>query len=262
MYNTDMKIQKATRSDYQVITSIEDQSFGVYIIPEELELIVEKGYGDIYIAYEGDLSIAYLAVLYKEYDKTVEDYLQPILKKRKEFGEKVMHDDVEFDSNQYVYFHLLGVISEFQSKGVGQELLRYVKSEVLKKYPEKNLKACIRVNNLPSIAVCMKELDMYMESIKGNNWDIFGSKETNFNAIGKKDNKPVFKNVVDEAVVKLGDGIPDLEQFLIPVVFGEEEKLVDGKLKERVIEIFKEGYIIKGLVRDEGISYFILNKQY
>jgi GNAT superfamily N-acetyltransferase len=253
-----MKIQKATKNNYQEITSIEDKSFGVHIIPEESELIIEKGYGDIYIAYEDELPIAYLAVLYKEYDKDTEDYLQPIIKDRKDNGEKVMHDDVLFDSNQYVYFHLLGVISEYQSKGIGQELLRYVKAQVLAKFPEKKLKACIRINNLPSIAVCMKELGMYMESIKENNWDIFGSIETNFNAIGSKGNKPVFKNVVEDMVVNLGDDIPDYEQFLIPVENGEEDMLIDGKLKEMLIDVFKEGYVIKGLVREGGKSYFYL----
>ncbi len=87
-----------------------------------------------------------------------------------------------------------------------------------------------------------------------------GSIETNFNAIGRECNKAVFFNSVTETIVNLGDDIPSLEKFLIPVEFGEEVDIVDGKLKKKLINLFKAGYIVKGLVRDVNNSYFYLSK--
>ncbi len=117
-----MIIRKATKNDYDIITKIEDKSFGVHIIRKELELIIEKGWGDIFLAYDQNTPIAYFAVLYKEYDKEVESQLQPTLQKKKSNNESVMHDDVTFDENKYIYLHLLGVIKDYQNKKVGREL--------------------------------------------------------------------------------------------------------------------------------------------
>lgn len=174
----DISIQKATKKDYQVIQQIEDNSFGVHIAFEEAQLIIEKDYGEVFIAYELEKPVGYQVVLFKEYDAETEAYLQPIIRRRKAQKEKVMHDDVNFDENRYVYFHLLGVNNEYQGKGIASLIKRHAKEIVLRRFPRKSVKICIRINNLPSIRVNMKTLGVYLESIKPNNWNILGSVET------------------------------------------------------------------------------------
>lgn len=259
----DISIQKATKKDYQVIQQIEDNSFGVHIAFEEAQLIIEKDYGEVFIAYELEKPVGYQVVLFKEYDAETEAYLQPIIRRRKAQKEKVMHDDVNFDENRYVYFHLLGVINEYQGKGIASLIKRHAKEIVLRRFPRKSVKICIRINNLPSIRVNMKTLGVYLESIKPNNWNILGSVETNFNAIGKKGNRPILEvsDITKYEIYSRGNSTPIENTFLLPVSYGEENALLNGVLKEQLESIFRNGYIINGLLREGEKSFFHCEKK-
>lgn len=259
-----LQIEKATKRNIEQLTKIEDDSFGVHIIDEEIQLIWDEDLGEIYFAKDGDHYVGYLVVLLKPYDQDVETYLQPILRQRKEKGEKIMHDDVEFDPSKYVYFHLLGVINDYQSKGVGKFLLREITTLVSSRYPKKKIKVCIRINNLPSIRVCMHELKVYLESIKPNRYEIIGSVESNFNAIGNHTNNPIldFEHVCRYEIVNIkADITSDLEKFLIPVEYGEEDVLEDGQLKGLLTDVFNMNYHVVGLVRNKDKSYFVIDRK-
>lgn len=263
-----MRVRKATTKDYDLIDEIGDKSFGSHSIREEIRLILEKGFGDIFLCYEKDKPVAYLALLYKEFDEKVESVLQPLISSAKEKGESIFHDDVRFDENKYVYLHLLGVMKGSQGKGIATKLVRYIKGTLEEEHPNKQLKTCIRINNLPSIKVCMKELGFCMVGMKPNNWDMHGSVETNFNGVTNDNLKPVLslENTSKIKYKVYDERMPSTERFLLPVSYGDEEDLKDGKIKTKVERIFKEGYVIIGLFKAsefdlDGDSYFYCVKK-
>lgn len=121
----DITLRKATINDLPQIQKVELLSFGCNIVDKEYDLIFNKGWGDVFIAELDGTIIGYQVVLYRGYDKDVENLLQPLIKEEEEKGKSIFHDDVIFDETKYVYFHLLGVFPDYQNTGVGKMLIKY-----------------------------------------------------------------------------------------------------------------------------------------
>lgn len=264
-----MKIVQATSRDYEKLQEIENKSFGVHIIEKEFDLIVNQGFGEIFFAHDGKNIVGYIAILFREYSQEVEDILQPLLQKAKTSGEKVMHDDVHFDSDNFIYFHLVGVDPSEHNKGIGKELTRFMYERVKSQFPQKQIKVCIRINNLPSIRMFVKELNVCMTSIKPNNLSIIGSVETNFNATTSNKYKAVLEPPEDLPGIyeDLSSHFSE-NRLLIPVDIGEESDIEDKSphLLAKLEKIFRDGFIVTGLFRAtelgiNGKSFFYCEKR-
>lgn len=264
-----MELKQATHADYKKLQDIEDRSFGVHIIEKEFQLIVNEGFGEIFFAYEKEIIVGYIAVLFKEYNKKVENILQPLLSDAKKRGERIMHDDVHFDENKYVYFHLVGIDTNFHNKGVGSTLTQFMYDRIKQTFPNKQIKVCIRINNLPSIRMCMKELKTCMTSLKPNNWNIIGSVESNFNATTSDSYTPRLQPPQKQLKTYITlQEMPSKSEFLIPVKYGEERDLKQDNpdIFAKLEKIFDAEYIITGLFKATelgltGESYFLCEKR-
>lgn len=217
----------ASMDDFDVLQQIEMAAFGAVVLREEVRQIIEEGRGKAFLGfYEGNPA-AYLVVLFKNFD---ERRLQPLLREADSRGEPVMHDDVHIIEGKQAYFHLIGVVPEFQARGLGADILKHALIN-LGEASELERISCVRVNNLASIRVLNRVLKMSMVSRKNppnelfDGRAMFGSTETNFNASSK------FSPITDPKVVKNVMIInnykinPDEDRFLLLANQGEEEDL-------------------------------------
>jgi hypothetical protein len=259
-------IREADPKDYSAIHQLEEHSFGAYIHDEELRLIVEKGFGQIYLAFDGNKLVGYQVVLYKQYgdpDGDVESFLQPILREARKTDNKVMHDDVHFDEQKQVYFHLIGTEPLYQNLGVSAKLKQYAINNMPAEQREKQRLVCIRINNLPSIRVNMKMLGVCMTSLKPIDASIIGSRETNFNATSDINVVPLLnpQEVTTREIFTDPQAMPSAAEFLIPVSNGEEPALAASNLTKLIENAFALGYVVRGVFKAseldmDGDSYF------
>ncbi len=174
------RIELATPSDSQEILAVEKAAFGVSIHPEEMRQILEGGIGQVYIARDEVTNkiIGYQTVLFKNPD---EEVLQPLLRAS---TLRYMHDDIHhIEVDKEAYLHLLGILPDYQGKGIGKALLQRAFYDLSQRFEK--ITSIIRINNLSSMYPVMKATGGYIESFqeKSNDPDFHGSKETNLNVV-------------------------------------------------------------------------------
>jgi ribosomal protein S18 acetylase RimI-like enzyme len=256
-----------------LIRDLEEASFGEYIHEEELRLITEEGYGKVFMAFDNSEPtprlVGYQVVLLKEYDKATEARLQPLLQERRAVDNTVMHDDVHFDPNTTVYFHLIGTRKGYEGRGIASRLKQEAIQALSPEDREKKRKVCIRVNNLPSLAVNMKVLGVCPTSLKPVDYSIIGSRETNFNLETIEGTAPIFDPEhikTREIMSNSTQNVPEGKSFLVPIDEGGQKDLEDGVVEKLMGKIFEQGYIVRGLFKGkdlslEGDSYFYCEKR-
>ncbi|MBU0975441.1 GNAT family N-acetyltransferase [Patescibacteria group bacterium] len=246
--NNELTFRPAEMKDFEKLTQ-----FGVPLIKEEYSLVVEKGYGQFYFAQLGEKVVGLIEVMYKCFDDKVEEnILQPKLRQLKELGKSYTHDDIKFIEGEQMYISWIAVLPEYQNQHIGSRICRYI----IKKIPSELEKtSVVRINNLPSIRLLMREFGMSIIGIKPINQKIIGSRETNFIT------SSLVPPILDPSLIKTrrifykGSEISMEKEFLVPVSNGEEEDL-EGipEFKETLKEIFELKFKIRGLFKAEELK--------
>jgi ribosomal protein S18 acetylase RimI-like enzyme len=262
----DLNFRIATISDIPSIRIVEKECFGGNLIKEEYDLIFNNEWGTVYLAEKNNKIVGYQIVLSNEYDLNIENILQPLIIKAKSSGKSIFHDDVHFDSNKYVYFHLLGVLPSYQAIGIGKQLLKYSSENLPDKDRSKRIKAIIRINNVASMKICWKILGLCATSLKHDQQDIFGSQETNMYVESGLTKKKIDKEKVFDLPV-MEEKLPSANDFLLPIIAGEESQLYiqNTNILEKMANIFAEGYVIDGVYKDNNdqsgkLGYYLCRK--
>ena len=256
-------------TDLQImIRDLEMYSFGEYIHEEELRIIVEEGFGRVFLAFDGTQHphqlVSYQVILFKEYgdkDGEIEHRLQPVLEQRRQTDNLVMHDDVHFDETTTIYFHLIGTRLGFEGLGISSRLKKEAIHRLTPEQKNKIKKVCIRINNAASLLVNMKVLGVLPTGFKPIDRSMIGSRETNFNLETIPSVLPMLdavmvKEFLDQGIIQLvtNDEKPIKNKLLIPFKVGDQSDLADGILESRLRKIMDSGYQIKGVFKASDLN--------
>lgn len=264
-----VQFREFTPSDYQATRKISDACFEGHVIDEELALIIEGCWGKGWIAEIDGKVVGASTWLYKTFDERIEAKLQPLIVKANQEGESVFHDCVDFDEQTTVYYHLIVIDPDYQNQGIGTALTKYAISQLP---PDKKIKTCVRINNLASIRMIMKQLGVCLTSLKPLRTDMFDSLDTNAEAVQVANISPALevKQVSTRQTVELGSDMPETEEFLIPVADGTQDDIetkLGQKFVKRIKELFTRGYVISGVFQGSDLnlpskSYFLCQKSH
>lgn len=232
-------IRLASMGDANEILSVEKAAFGVSIHPEEMRQILEDKIGLVYVARETSTNkiIGYQTILFKNPN---EKKLQPLLRDSKS---RYMHDDIHLiEEGKEAYLHLLGVLPEFQGKGIAKALLKYVYDELSKRF--ERITSIIRINNIASMYAVMNVTGAYIDSFQELSQErskdplFLGSKETNLNLVRniKEDRLDNF-DINTACVWEDGATLYGADEILVPVIQGEESALSNPSGKELIKKI-------------------------
>jgi hypothetical protein len=183
-----------------------------------------------------------------------------------------MHDDVHFDEETTIYFHLIGTRKGYEGLGISSKLKQTAVNRLTPEQQRKKRKVCVRINNASSLAVNMKVLGVLPVSFKPVDLTLIGSRETNFNLETVPGIKPEFdhdkvKAAYRNSLVQLVDQITPLtaDKLLIPFTAGGQSDLEDKVLEGRIKQAMDSGYLIRGIFKGDelgltGDSYFYAEK--
>jgi hypothetical protein len=155
-----------------------------------------------------------------------------------------------FIEGKQVYISWIAVLPEYQKKKIGGEICSFL----MRKTPKHLEKlALVRINNLPSIRILMKELRMGTAKLQKIDKSIIGSKETNFVMTSHIPPLLDSEKIQSLPLIQREDMIREHREILIPISDGEEEDLNDNS-RSLFANLFRLGFAIKGLYRSDELG--------